>query len=152
MSRMLGWQLLSLLQKDCRVAAHLVGLYTLDEDWKTPSNLPASYVINSDSNTGSGEHWLAVFIDKAGVVDYFDSYGTAPLEKIYKRLLALGHKDIRYNKLMLQGPISNSCGLYCAYFLYLRSYGIPMCSVLAPFQEYHFSYNEGLIRYLVASL
>ena len=150
--RMLGQQLQALLHRDHRVAEHFVGLYAVDQDWKVPCHLPASYVFNKDSVDGPGEHWLAVFISADGTVDYFDSYGTAPLEPIYKRLVTLGHADIRYNTRMLQGPISKSCGLYCAYFLHLRSYAIPMHAITSPFREYDFTYNEKLIRDLAAVL
>ena len=143
---MLGWQLQAMLQRDGWTAKHLVGIYALDEKWDVPDHLPACFVINSDFKGGHGEHWVAVFIDRDGLAEYFDSYGTGPLEPIYQRLLSLGHDVIRFNTRMLQGPGSRSCGLYCVYFLRLRSYGISMQVINKPFREYDFAYNETLIR------
>ena len=141
---MMGWQLQAMLQRDGWTAKHFVGIYARDEKWDVPDHLPGCFVINSDFKGGRGEHWVAVYIDRDGLAEYFDSYGSGPLEPIYQRLLSLGHDVIRFNTHMLQGPGSRSCGLYCVYFLRLRSYGISM--QVKPFQEYHSAYNETLIR------
>ena len=39
---------------------------------------PSAYVINSDPSNEPGEHWIAVYFDKNGQGEYFDSYGLAP--------------------------------------------------------------------------
>ena len=39
---------------------------------------PSAYVINSDPSTEPGEHWIAVYFDKHGRGEYFDSYGLPP--------------------------------------------------------------------------
>ena len=39
---------------------------------------PSAYVINSDPSSEPGEHWIAVYFDKRGRGEYFDSYGLAP--------------------------------------------------------------------------
>ena len=36
---------------------------------------PFAYVINSDPSSEPGEHWVAVYFDKRGRGEYFDSYG-----------------------------------------------------------------------------
>ena len=36
---------------------------------------PSAYVINSDPSSKPGEHWVAVYFDKRGRGEYFDSYG-----------------------------------------------------------------------------
>ena len=36
---------------------------------------PSAYVINSDPSSEPGEHWVAVYFDKRGRGEYFDSYG-----------------------------------------------------------------------------
>ena len=149
---MLGWLLQAMLQWDGWTAKHLVGIYVLDQEWNVPDHLPASFVINTDLKDGPGKHWVAVFINSDGTVDYFDSYGTAPLERIYQRILSLGHDAIRFNTRMLQGPGSRLCGLYCVYFLRMRSYGISMQVITNPFREYDFAYNETLIRNFVKAL
>ena len=39
---------------------------------------PSAYVINSESSSEPGEHWIAVYFDKHGRGEYFDSYGLSP--------------------------------------------------------------------------
>ena len=39
---------------------------------------PSAYVINSDPSSEPGEHWIAVYFDKCGRGEYFNSYGLAP--------------------------------------------------------------------------
>ena len=39
---------------------------------------PSAYVINSDPSNEPRKHWIAVYFDKRGRGEYFDSYGLAP--------------------------------------------------------------------------
>ena len=39
---------------------------------------PSAYIINSDPSNEPREHWIAVYFDKRGQEEYFDSYGLAP--------------------------------------------------------------------------
>lgn len=39
---------------------------------------PTVLVANLDPDTKPGSHWVAVYFDKNGVADYFDSYGRRP--------------------------------------------------------------------------
>ena len=80
---------------------------------------------------------------------HFDSYGTASLESIYRRLRGMGYRDIRYSTKMLQGPFSGACGIYAFYFLAMRSRGVPLGAITAAFREYDFPYNEAMIRRLL---
>ena len=64
----------------------------LKKDWKTKNifkkvcaldqlekpTFPSAYVINSDPSSEPGEHWVAVYFDKRGRGEYFDSYGLPP--------------------------------------------------------------------------
>ena len=39
---------------------------------------PSAYVINTHPKSLPGEHWIAVYFDKNGKGEYFDSYGLPP--------------------------------------------------------------------------
>ena len=54
-------------------------------------------------------------------VEYFDSYGRAPSDP---RLLHFLGSKYRYNSIVLQRPLSSSCGYYCLYFLLQRARGV----------------------------
>lgn len=124
----------------------LVGVYALDEAWPMPRQFPAAYLVNTSTEDGPGEHWVAVFLEDADHGEYFDLYGTVPLESVYRRLRSWGYPDVRFSTRMLQGPWSRSCGLYAAYYIAARSRGLPLTAVTGVFKEYDFDYNETLLR------
>lgn len=145
---MFGWQLQEALRRDPKAARALVGVYTRGERWPSPRHFPAAYLVNT-ARGGPGEHWVAVFLEDSKRAEYFCSYGTAPLDDIYRRLRRMGYGDVRYSTKMLQGPVSRSCGLYAFYFLAMRSRGLPLGAVTSVFREYDFAYNEATIRHLL---
>ena len=77
---------------------------------------PSAYVINSDPSNEPGEHWIAVYFDKRGREEYFDSYGLAPafvgLESYMDTYFLAGWI---YNRKTLQALFSNVCGHHCVY-------------------------------------
>lgn len=141
-----GWELEEALLNDPYASRTFIGVYTLHETWRLPQRFPAAYLINTGTQNGPGEHWVAVFLEDTNHGEYFDSYGTAPLESIYQRLRNWGYHDVRFSTKMIQGPWSRSCGLYAFYYIVSRSRGIPLGSVTSVFREYDFTYNEALIR------
>ena len=130
---MYGWELEQALLNDPYASRTLVGVYTVDEPWPLPRQFPASYVINTATQNGPGEHWVAVFLEDSDHGEYFDSYGTAPLQAIYQRLRHWGYSDVLYSTKMLQGPWSHACGLYAFYYVTSRSRGLPLSQVTSVF-------------------
>ena len=121
----------------------LVGVYTWEEPWSLPLRFPAAYLIITAHSGTAGEHWVGDFLEDSRHAEYFDSYGTAPLESIYQRLRGMGYRDVRYSTKMPQGPF------YAFYFLAMRSRSVPLGAVTAAFREYDFPYNEAMIRCLL---
>ena len=146
---MYGWELQRALYEDPYAAGTLVGVYTAGEPWPLPRTFPAAYLINTGEQHGPGEHWVAVFLENSERGEYFDSYGTPPLEPIYQRLRGWGYPDVLYSTKMLQGPWSTACGLYAYYYIVSRSRGLPLGAVTRVFREYDFPYNEALIRHVL---
>ena len=49
------------------------GVYALDEiEHIKQRSFPSAYVFNLDPSYKPGVHWVAVYIDRRGVVEYFD--------------------------------------------------------------------------------
>ena len=88
-----------------------IGVFTREEPWPLPHRFPAAYLINTAHSGIAGEHWVGVFLEDSRHTEYFDSYGTAPLESIYRRLQGMGCMDMRYSTKML-GDIATGPGLY----------------------------------------
>lgn len=149
---MFGWELLDILRCDPIIHRCHIDIVSLGEEWTSPTRLPACYVINTGNKNGNGEHWVSFYIDNDWSADYWDSYGTPPLQRIYSWLRRLGCNPIRYNKKMIQGFTSRTCGAYCVYFLHMRAMGIPLGMISDPFREYQFDFNDSLVRTLLKKL
>ena len=119
-------QLTSILQLDTVAKKIFRGVYAMDR-LPTRSQTSAAYVINTDNHDEPGSHWIAVFCDKFGRVEYMDSYGLAPLDERCRNFLG---SDFTYNILALQRPLSSACGFYCVYYILHRARGISADSIL----------------------
>ena len=112
-----------------------------EKKWPPPINKPVAYIINAD------KHWVGLYIDDDCAIDYFDSYGTAPLRGIYQWTKKWCNKDVRYNRLCLQSPLSVVCGMYTIFFLRLRSRGYCLEDIQKFFDPIDLGYNDALITY-----
>ena len=74
-SRQLCW----ILSGDKFTKLSFRGVYAIDEMKliKTVS-YPSSFVINLDLSYKPGSHWVAVYFDKNGIGEYFDSFCSLP--------------------------------------------------------------------------
>ena len=124
------------------------GAFACDE-LKPPSSLPASYIVNTDPRCLPGKHWVAIFINKNGDGEYFDSFGSKPNEDICK-FFKRNCSKVYYNTKRIQHDRSISCGVYCIYFLKQRHNAVPMCKTLIPLSVKDKVTNElKLIRFFM---
>jgi len=105
------------------------GVYAAD---RLPPFGAGSLVVNTDPHDKSGNHWIAIKVNREWFtghldVEYFDSYGLAPLPQFKEYLRGY---PIQYNKEMLQDLDTNVCGQYCIYFLFYRSGGVSMHDII----------------------
>ena len=81
-------------------------------------------VINTDTSKGPGEHWVAVYLSSSGIAEYFDSFGQPPMHKeIIEFLDNISPKGWYYNPVTFQSLYTNTCGMYCVYYLANRFNG-----------------------------
>ena len=125
----------------------VVDAYQCLHHWHLPAWFKAAYLINTAHGGDAGEHWLGVFLKDSQHAEYFNSFGIAPPESIYRRMLSMDYLDIWYSTKMLQGLFSRSCGLYAFYFLAMCSQGVPLGIITGAFQKY--DYSEAQIRWLL---
>ena len=81
---------------------------------------PASMVVNLDTASEDGSHWVALFAKSPSHVYYFDSYGMPP-DGLLEKYMKTNFKIITQSKKTYQSPFSSVCGHYCIYFLYSMS-------------------------------
>ena len=80
-----------------------------------------------------GEHWIAIFGNSRGDIDFFDSFGFPPnaYDGVHQFLERQETSLIAYNTTHLQSIESDACGSYCLFFAYYRSLGRSMCDIVA---------------------
>lgn len=121
--------ILSVLKKE--IGDKCIGVFPSD---KLPHSytLPSGLVVNTDPSGKPGTHWLAIFINADGTVEFFDSYGLKPnvptIEKFLKRF-----KKCHFNKKQIQGLFSSVCGHYSIYYIIQRCHDIPMEDIVNKF-------------------
>jgi hypothetical protein len=125
-------QLLDCLSQDKTLSGYSYGVYAAN---RLPKNhdIPACIIVNTDPATKPGSHWIALYIASDGV-EYFDSFGRFP-RKDFNNYLKDYSKNIQHNGVRIQGPLSNSCGQYCVYYLCQRTRGRSMKNIIADFSK-----------------
>ena len=109
-------QLRKILTCDKYVRPLFRGVFARDE---LPNDgvYPSCLVVNTHSSREPGEHWLAIFYDKNGVCEFFDSYGRNPAAYRLASYLRKTSRTVTWNRICFQPIDSNACGYFC--FLYL---------------------------------
>lgn len=85
-----------------------------------PKYIPkdSGIIINTDKSSQPGEHWVSIFKTKSGPLVYFDSFGLPPLHKEITDFIEVNTiNGWFYNSINFQSIYSDTCGLYCIYFL-----------------------------------
>jgi hypothetical protein len=82
------------LHRDQVLQQMLIGVFPIDRI-PPPTSVPAAFVVNLDTHTQPGSHWVALFIDRNYKCEFFDSYGLEPnkqmLQYINKYFSAFKH-------------------------------------------------------------
>ena len=89
------------------------------------------YVINLAPSSHPGTHWVAVFCDTVGRVEYFDSAGRGAPNSFIKWWGP--HRDFITNPYTLQHSTSDVCGQYTIFYLIHRCRGTTMRTILYSF-------------------
>jgi hypothetical protein len=87
----------------------------LDKIPKNLSILIGGFVINTDTSTLPGEHWIAVYITTSNI-RAFDPLGCYYPSLLVRKLSSIG-KKVHYNRVMYQDPTTQMCGPICMQWL-----------------------------------
>jgi hypothetical protein len=93
------------------------------------TRFPACPIVNSDPSSKPGTHWLAVLYTDESHCEFFDTFAFPPsfygLSKLFRNIISPMFVDSP-----IQSSDSHLCGHYCIYFLFKRSCGLSMYSIL----------------------
>ena len=95
----------------------------------------SAYVINSQPSSKPGEHWIAMYFDKYGKGEYFDSYGLHPRMKGFTAFMERNSNGWIHNNKTVQSLFSTTCGHYCVYFILYRCSGYSMRDIVSRFSS-----------------
>ena len=103
-------------------------------------------IINLDTQTGNGTHWVAYRNIDDTVCEYFDSFGLIMSKEIKNYLKTSGEKLV-YSSDEIQGRNSVLCGYWCLYYLLERQKGRSILDVIhnASFDQNDHSVNHDFI-------
>jgi hypothetical protein len=118
------------LRSDVKTAQYFIGVFEAD---MLPMRVkyPFAFIVNTDTSSKSGVHWVAIFVDKFGNGEYFDSFGLRPWVNFHINFLNRNAKNWRYNNISLQNIYSSACGHYCCVYLALKARGFGLHELIS---------------------
>lgn len=122
-----------------------LGVYPKDKVPR-PTAYPACFVANTDPVTKPGEHWVAFYCMSPNYFEFFDSYGQSP------SAYGFPHRTPHYNRKLIQSLTSSVCGQYCLFYIYFRSVGYALDSIVMQFHPHDFEWNDHLVTRWVNKL
>jgi len=106
-------------------------------------------LVNLEKISSSGTHWVAYYNSPSSPnVEYFDSFGLVPSNRILKYLQTSG-KPVIYNDRQLQANDSLRCGFYCVHFIQQRNRQKSYHQVLKAFIQKPSLYNENQVLMII---
>ena len=113
---------------------HFVGVYPSNKIPKSffrKTNHGKGVIFNFDPKGYPGSHWAALWMTPQCTLEYFDSFGRAPLHAfIYK-----SRRHIRFSRKRLQSSSSTVCGAYVMYFILQKALKKTFESIVKPFTK-----------------
>ena len=93
-----------------------LGCFAWDQLPQFPSSLPKSIIINTGKSDSSGEHWVAIVLQKNKCF-YFDSFGLPIINDYILDFLDGDYNKVTYTDNCIQSINSDMCGKFCIAFI-----------------------------------
>jgi hypothetical protein len=142
-----GQQISRILTRTC--GETFQGVFPRDRLPTTLKTRPALFILNTDKASGSGEHWIVIWLDADGTGEYFDSLSGAPL-KAFKNYLNKHSSHWVANEQQLQSITSRFCGHYAVLYATFRCRGYNMYRFAKMFTP-DYGFNDVLAHALVCA-
>ncbi len=136
-----GIEIERLLRSFCR--DKFQGVFSCD----TLPPKPELLVCNTDPHDKPGTHWIAIYVDKTGRGEYFDSFGMEP-PAVFKEYMNKHCRHWTFNHRKLQSVLSRFCGHYCCFYCVFRCSGYDLRKVVSMFTN-DTAFNDVLVHNFV---
>lgn len=125
-------QITKILIKNKITRSYFIGCFASDQipEPKSLLKFPSCMIVNTDPATGTGEHWIALYVPSPHCVEYFDSLGDWPPPYANIKKYLAHFTQVVFSKKQLQSSRSSSCGYHVIYFLCMRCKGIPFRKII----------------------
>ena len=104
-----------------------VGVFAID---KLPKSLKIKKfcICNTDFSSGTGKHWFVLIRTSKNIVECFDSLGVSSEKRllIEKYCHFRGISELLYNETQFQQSDTNTCGLFCLYYIFERMHNLDL--------------------------
>ena len=140
-SRQLHW----ILSGDKFTKLSFKGVYAIDEMKLIEIvSYPSSFVINLNSSYKPGSHWVAVYFDRNGVGEYFDSFVCYPPYGV-DHFLCSHAKGWQYDYMQVQELYTTMCGQFVVFYIYQKSRGLTLEVILHKYFSPHNKLKNDLL-------
>lgn len=105
-------------------------------------------IANTDTRGGPGKHWVTFYFTDKGPDEFFDSLGKTPeyYNVGFERVL---RRDYLTNCDRLQDFGSDTCGMYCIYYVMCRYAGMTLKDLVNVFSVSDLEMNDRFVRTFV---
>ena len=108
---------------------------------------PCAYVANTADWNERGEHWVCFFFPKKGQPEYFDSFASeVPLK--FRQFLGTKHL-FKKNNVLVQHPMTSTCGQHVLYYIWQRCRGMTMEQILKLYSDSDYLLNDVMVNQIV---
>ena len=151
-----GYTIAHRLKRDPQARRVFAGIYACNglNHVVPPRHHSSAFIVNTDRNTGPGQHWVAIWFDaKRSSAEYFDSYGLSPaFFPEIERFIQKHSATYRYNDRPMQDVFSTVCGYDVLYFVLQKSRGLSLARIQQTFRTSPLYVNDRRVQRLVRGL
>ena len=112
-----------------------------------------SFITNTDEHDRPGEHWNGWFVKNNKII-FFDSFGRPPddpsFPQHYHNIIEK-FDVVEFTRSRIQGWTSNTCGYFCAHFIYVLSLGLNIGNFISEYFNV-FEINDIVVLDFVKSI
>jgi hypothetical protein len=113
---------------------------------------PLALVVNYDAQSNPGSHWVAIWAESLGNVEYFDSFGIPPLHAGIKHWIRTIDPQFSFSDTRLQSFSASTCGYYCIHYLLSKARGCSLADIICLFTPAVPSLNDEIIVNMIHNL
>ena len=142
-----GQDIYKIIKKDSKLRKHFMGVYPFESLPVKKMVEKQCFIFNNNISSVKREgHWLALHKTNEQTIEFYDSFGFPPeFYGLIKKYPVLKNYTMVYHNKDLQPIASETCGLYCIYFISMRARGHKFTNILSGFSQ-NKEINDNIVK------